>query len=758
MQLRPLLGLLALVACGGKPTDASPPDPTDTVTDTPAVDDGTCVDDRTFFREQLWPTVIQPTCMACHTGEGAARESGLVFASPARPDHLDLDLATFRDIAGLERDGTSIVLLKPLGQEGHGGGAVLQEESDAYKLLIDFVGRVEKPVTCPEVADTTSEDAGLIMLSPAATLRKASLLLAGRLPSPDAVAAVRAGGEPALRSELDSLLEDAAFPERMMELYNDLFLTDRYLISRDGMGLIDDDVFPNKYWFEDAYASGNYDRFYDLSSDAIAREPLELVSYILREHRPWTELLTADYTMVNGFSAMVYGVTDAYEPASAYDPASLQFYPAQVPNWPHAGVLSTPAFVGRYPTTDTNRNRHRAWNVFKTFLGTDILQFAQRPIDPTISQVHNPTLNDPQCAVCHATMDPVAGLYQDFDEDNQLAPRPDGWYPDMRPPAFGDAVLPTSYAGRAVVFLGEQAAADPRFALAAVQNTLSLIASAEVLSAAEVGTDPVKLAALKAQEAFVDRVAADFRDGGYELRDVVRAVVLSRYFRAAESDGASEATLRQAGLGHLLTPEQLARKIRATVGMSWTRSYNQDEMLLNDYQLLYGGIDSFGTTSRLRDANGVISAVGLRMASDMACRAVTVDLSLPTAQRRLFPEVEPSYVPETPEGFAVAEARASIRANLAWLHYRLLGEELADDSPELEATWQLWYDTWLEYRDGVAAGTLSSTLPYQCDATEDPITGIDLPSELRVTRETGTIHAWMAVVSYLLADPRFLYE
>ncbi|HMV68299.1 MAG TPA: DUF1588 domain-containing protein, partial [Myxococcota bacterium] len=562
-----------------------------------------------------------------------------------------------------------------------------------------------------------------------------------------------------LRAAVRGLLDEPGFPERMTELLNDDLLTDRYLNSRDGLGLIHDEEFPNKRWYERTYASGVYDTFYTRSSQAIAREPLELAGYILRERRPWTEIVTADYTVVNAYSGMVYGVAGAAEP-DVDDPGALMYERAQVDGWPHAGVLSTPAFFNRYPTTATNRNRHRAWKVLKTFLGTDILAFAERPIDPTSSQVHNPTMNDPQCAVCHATMDPVAGLYQDFDDEGRYAPPAEGWYADMRPPGFGDATLPGGQTGKAVQWLGQQVAADPRFSLATVQNVLRLVAGVDVLDAGRAGDDPDLRAALAAQEAFVERAASRLRDGGFELRDAVEDVVMSRYFRAAASDGASASALVQAGTAHVLTPEQLSRKIRATTGLPWKERWSDTtDRLMDEFKLLYGGIDSFGVTERLRDVNGVMSAISLRMATEVACSTAAHDFALPAEQRRLFPYVERTYQPVTADGFVVPEAEALIREDLRWLHYRLLGEDLADGDPELEATWQLWLGAWRDAHDGVIAGTVDDDLPSACRATEDPFTGVDLPDAARVTRDAeGTIRAWMAVLTYLLSDARFLYE
>ena len=41
-------------------------------------------------------------------------------------------------------------------------------------------------------------------------------------------------------------------------------------------------------------------------------------------------------------------------------------------DWPHAGVLSSHAWLYRYPSTDTNRNRARARWTYYHFLGVDI--------------------------------------------------------------------------------------------------------------------------------------------------------------------------------------------------------------------------------------------------------------------------------------------------------------------------------------------------------------------------------------------------
>ena len=41
-------------------------------------------------------------------------------------------------------------------------------------------------------------------------------------------------------------------------------------------------------------------------TQAVGREPLELISHVVMNERPYTEVLTADYTMVNAFSDLAY--------------------------------------------------------------------------------------------------------------------------------------------------------------------------------------------------------------------------------------------------------------------------------------------------------------------------------------------------------------------------------------------------------------------------------------------------------------------
>ncbi|NCG21293.1 MAG: DUF1588 domain-containing protein [Rhodobacterales bacterium] len=703
--------------------------------------------------EEGYQSVLKPVCMTCHTREGAAHVSSFILESDARPDHLEVNRAVLSDIAGLERNGTSIVLLKVLGLEDHGGGAVLAEDSLEFTLLSQFVARLDAPIlSCPDEVEPTW-GAGLALLTPTQTLRKAAILLPGRFPTQSELDRVELGGEDALGEVLGEMMREEAFIDRMKEVYNDHLLTDQYIGAYSGVALLDYDRYPSRYWYESAEEEVEADRR-AATSKAIAPEPLELLAHILREELSYTEILTADYVMVNDYSALSYGLSGVEWP-DPDEPITYAFRPEILPGVPHAGVLTTPAFLNRYPTSASNRNRHRTWAFMKKFMATDLLQFADRPIDLTMSDTHNPTLNDPQCNVCHAVMDPMAGLFQNWDEDGALNPRETGWFAEMAPPGFGDQTLPAGEQAVALSWMAHTALNDPRFAVSTVQTMLQAFTGVEIIEANTAATEDDLGLAYKAQQDFVNETATAFAEGGFDLRQVVKAVVLSRYFRANGDAGATSGDLVQAGTAHLLTPEELNRKILAATGVHW-ESWDGDYMT-HRYRLLYGGIDSDGVTKRLVDPNGIMASIQQRMATQVACRAVPRDFVLPKNQRRLFPLVESSYAPITEDGFDIPEPTLAIRNNLVHLHGLLLGETLSVDDPEIDITYELWLDTWSDGLAAIESGEASTSLHWDCDATA--WAGEYMPSELYVNADPDyLIRTWSVVLTYLLTDYRFVYE
>ena len=157
---------------------------------------------------------------------------------------------------------------------------------------------------------------------------------------------------------------------------------------------------------------------------SIAREPLELMSYIVKNDRSFQEIVTADYTVLNGYTALAYNnpyteYTPPFDEHDFYEGSIWVTRDGEGVRFPHAGILTSPMFLNRYPTSRTNRNRHRARIVLRELLATDILRIANRPIDPTKAvALANPTREDPACKTCHVIIDPIAGAFQKWDDND----------------------------------------------------------------------------------------------------------------------------------------------------------------------------------------------------------------------------------------------------------------------------------------------------------------------------------------------------
>jgi hypothetical protein len=719
----------------------------------PAAPDEGCVSDEKFFAAEVWGPTLSSNCFQCHNAQGAANQTKFVLRSEAETGFMEANLKIVQDVAAFEVDGTSILLLKPTLQIPHEGGMRIAADGPEYAAIAELVRRMDEPVACEDAPDETYFE-GVVMADDVSLLRKVALNLVGRLPTADETARVQDGGEAALGAVLDGMMTEPAFYERLKEIYNDQFLTDRYLRNNDAVDLLDATDYPTRRFYESDEDESRRNTLRSLANYGVAREPLELIAHVVRNNRPFTEIVTADYIMMNSFSARTYGASDyAYVDRTEIDLYNPdEFFEARVPGVPHAGVLTSHMFLNRFPTTDTNVNRHRARMTYQFFLATDVLKLAERPVDPTQIQDHNPTLYNPGCNVCHATIDPVAGAFQNWDDRGRYRVLENGWHSDMRPPGFGETTVPAGDSTQSLRWLGQQIATDDRFATSAIHTMYRALTGEEPLS-----SQTATLRAFEAQEDLFKAIRRQFIDSGHDFKVMVKALVMSPYVRAKDYRGADRAgELDSVGSAHLLTPEQLDRKIEAVLGFAWERNGRRQLLSTNEMMIFYGGIDSNQITKRITEPNGVMASIATRMANEMSCLAVPQDFTHDAADRRLFPHVEMSFVPEDDNGFEVPGAVERIKDNIRHLHQHILGEEVS--SVELERTYALFVDTWREGRAGVIDETIDRD-SWNCRAERDPITGEDLPEERRVRRdEDYTMRAWMAVVTYLLSDYDFLYE
>ena len=672
-----------------------------------------------------------------------------------------------------ETDGQARILVKATGGLDHGGGEVLKTDSTEFRVLKDFVRSLDdksaKPAADALLADDTeSFFDGVEMISDQRLLRRVTLSLAARLPTEDEQKAIEAQGLQAFPKILDAIMREEAFEERLMEGFNDIFLT----LGYNGLGddaLSYDHFEKTRHWYqkhsldhlpekERQQARYKLAREY---RDALRREPLELLRYIVKHDRPFTEILTADYTMISPYTARGYGLYEELKDRFQDPDAPFEYIPAKVKalksrngkvqptddgNYPHAGLLTMFQYLRRYPTTETNRNRLRARMYFQHFLGVDIMSLAPRVGDAAAidAQYEIPTMQAAECVVCHKVIDPIAGLFQDYYNDQgHYGPRKDGWFKDIFDPGRDGSDLPESERWRALQWLGERTVTDPRFAIAMTEHVYYILMGRKVLLPPEDIDDPhfaAKRRAYRAQREVIERAAERFARENFNLKVIFQELAVSPFYRAdgletAAKDPERIAEFDDIGLVRMLSPEQLERKIVAVFGKPWGR-------LNGSYEILYGGIDSQEVTERLTEPSGAIGALQRIMANDVACKNTAADFALPADERRLFPGIEPDVVPGNDK-----QTEQKIRAAIVHLHRQILGREDKPGSPEVNQTYRLFAGIVKEAHE---RGKFEPIESYSCKST--PKEGPRDPDP------HYTIRAWRAVVTYLLRQENFLYE
>ncbi len=724
-------------------------------------DDG-CLSNREFLATRAWPEVLGSVCLSCHGPGGVAADASAAFQlqPAAYPGFLDVNLEQVATNAIIESGDVSVLLLKPLGELEHGGGAVLAQDSEAYEVLQELIERIEAGEPCSDTTASIATFSDVEMLDAEQTFRKAALTLVGRLPFNSEKRALQNNGEDALLPTLRGLYEDDAFYERLVEMFNDQWLTDRYL--NNGQNLLRDEDFPNL----DTYYESLSEEQQVEARRSVAREPLELMAYIVRNDRPFTEIVTADYTVLNPYTAVVYNNEDmsfdeAYDARGFQEGKIFAIRDGSRVAFPHAGILTSPMFLNRYPTSNTNRNRHRARIVLRELLATDILRVADRPIDPTKAvNFANPTREEPSCVMCHVTLDPIAGAFQKFDDNDYERYLPDReWYDEMFAPGFGKEKMMLDEFDAAPQWLGQRIAADPRFPLSVVRNMYQALIGEAPVDFPEDPTDG-SFPAWEAQDETIRAITEAFVASDFNLKVVIEQLVMSPYFRAVNTTATDPARLAQlgsVGTGRLLTPELLNRKIETVFGSPWLDGNRPT--LLNGLNILYGGIDSDSVTARLTVPNGMMSAIMWRASTELACRKAPGDFTREVDRRRLFPYVELDTVPEDEVGDPIEANVDAIRENLVYLYDRLLGEELVAGSAEETRVMDLFVRTWREGRAKLASEEVGRDLPYECQFRRNPGADQELPEDEQLRRdENYVIRSWMAVLTYLIADYRFLYD
>lgn len=710
-------------------------------------------------------------CVACHSLASPAGGLGWGGTTVTRDSDFDALRSVASDVAkrisdpGGPNDGLTYMVAKPalVAPVTHGGGTQLDELSAQFARLRDFTDAVGNCVA--DTVDPTGIDVG----DHFQRLRKAKLALTGEIPTAAEEAQVVAAlDEAAFDTVFTALLDQyvdthPGFYERIKQMYNDVFLVDMFSYSTDAP----DDNFDLRNFTSGGMFNDVDNSIQQGANYGLARAPLELIAEVVRTDRPFTEILTASYTMVNPYSASLYGVNAGAPgfPATAAganinDFRRVDVLPSNTGNIPHAGVLTTNGFLARHPSSNTNVNRHRASMVYRMFLGLDLETLGNRAdLDLLeLAAAVMPTYDRPdlgfgsaQCITCHNFADPIAGTFKNWSNGGAYMGDSDWFGPldrtrhTMLDPGFDpkpdgavvqNDVMPNDGATRAaaVRWLGGRVAADSRF----IDQTVRL-------AFREFTGQNYPAGALDAEQ-----IRTDFVSSGLNFKELVKSIIKSPYFRAQNLDVSRDPNdFADIGMGRMLYPEHLRNKIRSVMGgtYEWEGPVsNAGLMARNSYMLFYGGHDSDTLVRRSTEPSAMMVAIQDRIANQASCENVRADFLRAQASRVLFPLVNASTLPVRDPATGGPDMGhpndIAIMDNIRYLHKHILGEVLPDSAGQPHSQ---YIETYKLFAD-VAELSIGDSIPAACRGGGDANTNSE------------TVLGWMAVVSYLVSDFKFFFE
>jgi hypothetical protein len=763
------VGLLAACGAGTDESEAGGSASGNSVTVASA-----CTSAPASFTSTVWKDV-SASCTTCHAQGRVAGGTNLVFVAAGS------ELQNYNILRDYANKSGELVLSKSVGLPAHAGGKPFTDtNSTQYKALAALVPEMAAQVcqttvatTAPGAAGPAGFWSGVQMASDATVLGKASVLFAGRNPTA-AEASAAAANTTALRSTIRGYMQGPVFDRFLDDVGDTHFLTPGVVVRGNNMGLVADDWPTAGAVLGAANVTQVANAVRNRFDAAVRREPVELMKYIVKNDRPYTHIVSGNYTVANGILTQFLGATVEGNFANVDD--DTEWRQATLPSArlggtrEHAGVLSSHAWLQRVPTTPTNRNRHRVNVLFKQFLATDVSALAVRPIDDGGTAFKIPTVENPACAVCHDVIDPVAAGFQNWNEANRYLPQRtnnvdhalpgsyrannyprdannqryyqagDNWFRDGKAPGYGATPMPGGFTGNptALQWLGQQMVADSRFALGAVHFWYEGLFGRAPLKAPFDQASPqyaAMQAAYTAQsdefKAIAARFAADQGNGVFNVKDLLVDLVMSQWFRA-DRVTAMNATRAQelidVGSANMLAPSQLNQKLNGLVGQGW----NEFDNPYTGFGLNYGDFDGNQRTNRAKSHTMMQSISIDRLVAVRSCTFTQADFNKPVADRLLFPAVA---LADTPANAAGLEA---ITQNVRHLHKWLWKEDVPATDAEVQRTVQLFSDVWADRANAPAR-------PVNCAYNNN-----------NDANYTG--RAWAAVIAYMLGDPKFLYE
>ena len=475
-------------------------------------------------------------------------------------------------------------------------------------------------------ADTGTEDGEAPteqLAMDAAWLRRVSMDLRGFPPTEDELDALEQDPN-SWRTLRDTYLEEDHLNERLVHIFAERWHT--------RVDVFDIEVFDYGLPATLEYA---FER-------AVGEEPLRIMSRVVTEDLPWSDIVLADWTMANDILASVWPLD----------------YPSGETGWtvaeytdgrPGVGVLATNGLWWRYNTDESNMNRRRAAAISKLLLCEDYLV---RPVafseaDTTAEATADAVHSDPYCLACHASLDPVAAslfgfwwlsLYSEIEETTYHPEREALWeqFLGVEPAWYGTPIsgLPD---------LGVSIARDSRFYTCAIETF----------------AEPLWRRATTADDGdLLESLRIQFLRDDLSAKSLIAALT--------ETEPYLDASPR------MVTHDQFSASLETLAGFRWIYDgFDQlDSDLPKGHRLLLGGVDGEAIRTPQRTP-GFTWALVVKRAAEAAASTVVKRELIDEGERIMLLEVTTTDRPGNPaftrELQSLHRRLYSVPADQAWL-------------------------------------------------------------------------------------------
>ena len=413
--------------------------------------------------------------------------------------------------------------------------------------------------------------------------RRISLDVRGEFLNLEEIQALRESPS-ALDGLIESWLQSQGHEEQLVDIFSSMLLTkvDEFNVTQSDFYLADE--------LEQEFVR------------SIGEEAPRFMAHIATSDVPWSQVVTADYTIANSILQDIWELEPVDEMATGWQP--MRYTDGRPP----LGVLATNAVWWRYYTTPNNKSRARAAFVSSLLVCDDIL--TRTVVDPPNVQATDGNQEDliktePSCVYCHQTLDPLAAsLYGFWQNDMHDVIELSIYHPEREWDGERDLGNSMAWYGkpmRAPADLGLRISEDERFLTCAAEQLAERLWRRELVPE---------------DDGRIETMVYKMRQQNQQYSVLFQEILNSPEYRLGSEEDSAD--VRSVSAGKMMTAHQIRWAFEDLTGFRWES--NGLDLLDNDeygYRILLGGIDG-RSVNRWQQAPSLTRQLTLKRLSQMS--------------------------------------------------------------------------------------------------------------------------------------------